>query len=225
MIIAWIIGSLILAYLIYGVFDIRKNIFVNSISSTDQGNICLTFDDGPETEMTTKILDVLKMHNIKATFFLIGDYVRRNRDIVTRMHNEGHCIGNHTYFHKRSFPVSSLSSMEEEISRTNNEIYDIIKEKIDIFRPPFGITNPNINKAIKQSNMISIGWDIRSLDTITKDANRLYNRVIGKIDKGGSIILFHDRCESTSDILEKVIVYCKQKGLKFKTIREIIHEN
>ena len=66
--------------------------------------------------------------------------------------------------------------------------------------------------------MTSVGWNIRSLDTITKDAKKLSKRVVNGINKGGSIILFHDRCESTLAILENIIIYCHEKGLKFKTI-------
>ena len=95
---------------------------------------------------------------------------------------------------------------------------NITSDEVALFRPPFGITNPNIKKILKKLKMTSVGWDIRSLDTITKDAKKISNRVIRGINKGGSIILFHDRCESTLSILENIIIYCHEKGLKFKTI-------
>ena len=113
----------------------------------------------------------------------------------------------------------SLSKMEGELVKTNNVIKSITSEEVVLFRPPFGITNPNIKKILKKLKMTSVGWDIRSLDTITKDAKKLSNRVINGINKGGSIILFHDRCKSTLSILENIIIYCHEKGLKFKTIK------
>jgi len=213
-----IILFLIFIYLTIGIFDIRRNIFVKSINSIEKGNICLTFDDGPDSTMTPKILDILQRHNVKANFFLIGEASQNNQDIVKRIHIEGHTIGCHTFCHKTTFPMYSLSRMEAELVKTNNVIKSITSEEVALFRPPFGITNPNIKKILKKLSMTSVGWDIRSLDTITKDAKKLSNRVINGINKGGSIILFHDRCERTLAILENIIIYCHEKGLKFKTI-------
>ncbi|MBT4478489.1 MAG: polysaccharide deacetylase family protein [Flavobacteriales bacterium] len=211
---------LVCLYFTIGVFDIRQNVFVNSMNSVEKGNICLTFDDGPDPRMTPMILDILQKHKVKATFFLIGEAIHKNQDIVKRIHKEGHTIGCHTFQHKSTFPIYSSSKMETEITQTNNLITAITSMMVVLFRPPFGITNPNINKVLKRMKMTSIGWDVRSLDTITKDSKKLYNRVIKGIDKGGSIILFHDRCKSTLDILEQVILYCKKKGLQFYTINE-----
>lgn len=213
-----IILFLIFAYLAIGIFDIRRNIFVQSINSIAEGDICLTFDDGPDSTMTPKILDILKKHNVQANFFLIGNACQSNQDIVKQIYLGGHTIGCHTFSHRIIFPLYSLDRMEAELVKTNNLIKSIISEEVLLFRPPFGITNPNINKTLKKLAMTSVGWDIRSLDTITKDAEKLSNRVIDKINKGGSIILFHDRCESTLEILENIITYCHEKGLKFKTI-------
>jgi len=213
-----IILFVIFTYLIIGVFDIKQNIFVKSINSVGEGNICLTFDDGPDPIMTPKILEILNKHGIKGTFFLIGENVLANPELVKQISDEGHSIGSHTYYHKTIFPISSENKITEEIIKTNQLLEQITSKKIIFFRPPFGITNPNIKKILKKLKMTSVGWDIRSLDTITKDAQKLSNRVIRGINKGGSIILFHDRCESTLSILENIIIYCHEKGLKFKTI-------
>ena len=214
----YIILFVILTYLIIGIFDIRQNIYVKSINSVREGNICLTFDDGPDPTMTPKILEILTRHHVKGTFFLIGENVLANPELVKQISDEGHSIGNHTYYHKTIFPISSENKITEEIKKTNQLLEQITSKKIIFFRPPFGITNPNIKKTLKKLEMTSVGWDVRSLDTITKDAEKLSNRVINGINKGGSIILFHDRCASTLEILENIIIYCHEKGLKFKTI-------
>ena len=205
-------------YLIVGVFDIRKNIFIESINSVERGNICLTFDDGPDPIMTPKILDVLKKYSIKGTFFLIGENVCANQELVRRISDEGHSIGNHTYYHKATFPIFSKKSMTKELKKSNDIIQRITKKKIRLFRCPFGISNIRINTVLKRLNLTSIGWDIRSLDTVTNDSVKLYNKVKKGIDKGGSIILFHDRCKSTLAVLEDIIIYCLEKNLRFKTI-------
>ena len=214
----YIILFVILTYLIIGIFDIRQNIFVKSINSVREGNICLTFDDGPDPIMTPKILDILTRHHVKGTFFLIGENVLANPELVKQISDEGHSIGNHTYYHKATFSISCKNKITEEIKKTNQLLEQITSKKIIFFRPPFGITNPNINIALKKLNLKSIGWGIRSLDTVTNDSIKLYNKVKKGIDKGESIILFHDRCESTLAILEKIIIYCLDKNLKFITI-------
>ena len=214
----YIILFVILTYLIIGIFDIRQNIYVKSINSVREGNICLTFDDGPDPIMTPEILEILARHHVKGTFFLIGENVLANPELVKQISDEGHSIGNHTYYHKTIFPISSENKITEEIKKTNQLLEQITSKKIIFFRPPFGITNPNIKKTLKKLEMTSVGWNIRSLDTITKDAKKLSNRVINGINKGGSIILFHDRSEGTLAILENIIIYCHEKGLKFKTI-------
>jgi len=211
-------------YYIFGVFDIRKNIYINSINSGKKGSIYLTFDDGPDAELTPIILDILHKHCIKATFFLIGVSIQKNQEIVKRIHKEGHEIGCHTYNHKSTFPLYSQNNMEIELIKTNSLITAITSNKSKLFRPPYGVTNPNISKVLKKLEMISIGWDVRSLDTVLSNSNVLYERVIRGIEKGGSIILFHDRCNSTIESLENIINYCQKNNLQFKTITEIIDE-
>jgi peptidoglycan-N-acetylglucosamine deacetylase len=219
-----IILSVIIGYYIYGVFDIRKNIFIKSINSASENTICLTFDDGPDSESTPKILDMLNNNGIKGTFFLIGENVFSNPELVKRISDEGHAIGNHTYYHKTNFPFFCKRKMTEEIKKTNLLIEGITSTKVIYFRAPFGITNPNLKSVLKKLNLKSIGWDIRSLDTITPDPSKLYNKVIKGINRGGSIVLFHDRCTSTIEILENVITHCKNNNFQFKTISDIINE-
>jgi peptidoglycan/xylan/chitin deacetylase (PgdA/CDA1 family) len=144
--------------------------------------------------------------------------VLSNQELVKQISDEGHSIGNHTYYHNATFPMSCKNKITEEIKKTNQLLEQITSKKIIFFRPPFGITNPNINIVLKKLHLKSIGWGIRSLDTVTNNSIKLYNKVKKGIDKGESIILFHDRCESTLSILENIIIYCHEKGLKFKTI-------
>jgi len=216
--------SFIAGMFIYSVFNIRKNIYIKSINSGPEKTICLTFDDGPAPNFTPKILEILKKHNIKGTFFLIGKNVLSNQKLVEKISNEGHSIGNHTYYHKATFPLLPIKKMAKEIEMTTKLIEQITFNKIKIFRPSFGITNPNINRVLNKLNLKSIGWDIRSLDTVISDSTILYNRVIKGIDNGGSIILFHDRCKNTVEVLENIIIYCQSKNFQFKTIPEIIDE-
>ncbi len=212
---------IMLIYFIIGIFDIQKNMFVKSKNSVSKGQICLTFDDGPDQITTPKILKILNKHNIKGTFFLIGKNIEKNEELVKKISFEGHSIGSHTFSHKFLFPFFSKKKMFNEIKQTNDIITKIIGKRIIHFRPPFGITNININITLNKLKMKSIGWNLRSLDTVINNPIKLYERTTRKIDNGGNIILFHDRCNSTLSVLEKIIKYCIKKNYKFITIDDI----
>ena len=126
----YVILFVILAYLIIGIFDIRQNIFVKSINSVREGNICLTFDDGPDPIMTPKILDILTRHHVKGTFFLIGENVLANPELVKQISDEGHSIGNHTYYHKTIFPISSKNKITEEIKKQISYLNKLLLKKL-----------------------------------------------------------------------------------------------
>ena len=111
--------------------------------------------------------------------------------------------------------------MFTEIKQTNDIIKKITGKKIIHFRPPFGITNINIKITLNKLKMKSIGWNLRSLDTVINNPIKLYKRTTQKIDNGGNILLFHDRCNSTLTVLEKIIKYCLKKNYKFITIDDI----
>jgi len=192
--------------------------FVKSINAVSGRNICLTFDDGPDPVMTPKILDILKKHNIKATFFLIGASCLKHPEIVKRIHLEGHAIGCHTFNHHYLFPFYSLKKIKQELIETNTLIKSITSKDVSLFRPPFGVTNPIMKIALDDLKMRCVGWDTRSFDTIISNPKTLHKRVVKKIQQGGSIILFHDRCKSTLGILEDTVVYCLDRDRSFITI-------
>ena len=138
------------AVVVWGSFDIQLGYFVNSIThkQTKIKEVALTFDDGP-TEFTPKFLDILKEKNIKATFFCIGKQIEKYPEIFQRIIAEGHTIGNHTYSHSNNTGFLSTSKMIEEIQKCDEVMLKIGNSKTDLYRPPFGVTNPNSAKAIK----------------------------------------------------------------------------
>lgn len=172
--------------------------------------VVLTFDDGPH-EHTSAILDILKKENVPAVFFLIGKHIALHEAMVKRMHAEGHQIGNHSFEHSVHFDWQSSSKMLEEMNKTSAAITAITGETVTLFRPPYGVTNPMLAKAIKMSQLKSIGWSIRSMDTVAKDAEKLKAKIIKQL-KPGAIILLHDRCEITKAILPDLIQSIKKNG-------------
>ncbi len=217
----WVVLIAIASYIYYivlGAIYIDRNFFITSINKLDESTVnelCLTFDDGVHAELTPKVLDILKEKNIKAIFFLIGKNV--NEAIVKRMHEEGHQIGNHSFEHSFWFDMKSSNAMLSEIKQTNQLLESIIGEKIILFRPPYGVTNPNLAKAIKRSGLQSIGWSLRSLDTTAKSKEQLLTK-LKQNTKARDIILLHDRCEITVDALTEYIDFCHNRGFTFVTL-------
>lgn len=203
------------AVVIWGSFDMGLGYFVNSIThkKTKTKEVALTFDDGP-TEFTPKFLDLLKEHQVKATFFCIGRQIEKYPETFRRIIEEGHSVGNHTFTHSDSTGFLSAPKMIEEIEKCDEAIFKAGNIKTNLYRPPFGVTNPNIAKAIKKTGKKSIGWNVRSLDTVTDNEKRIYKRVSRGV-KRGSIILLHDTSEKTYNVLVDLLLFLK--GKKYST--------
>ena len=171
-------------------------------ASDEKSQIHLTFDDGPDSSVTPEILKVLERHNKKATFFCIGEKIESYPEIIKKIIKNGHKIGNHSYSHSNFFDFFRTSKVIKELDKTNKLIKEISGKECTIFRPPYGVTNPNIAKAVKKLNMETVGWSIRSLDTV-KDKKTVLKRL--KKAKPGDIILFHDTKVHTVEILEEFL--------------------
>ena len=211
--------------LFLGVTLTQFNFFVNHHCSGKGKNneIALSFDDGPNAEFTEKVLAKLSKFGIKASFFLIGKNIENHRELMQRIFDEGHIIGNHSYYHRKRFYVSKSRVLEEEIHKASDYIKSLIGKKPLFFRPPFGLTNPKVARAIKRTKVLPIAWSLRTYDTtISKE------RVIKKIRrdlKGGDIILLHDNHESVLDILDFLIPFAQQNGLKFVPLDALLNRN
>lgn len=207
--------------LVFGAIYIQWNFYVKSYSHIANSKaIALTFDDGP-AQYTGVILDVLKKEGVSAAFFSIGKNAVANSEMVKRWHAEGHLVGNHSYDHGFNFDWKSSKAMQEEINKTNLVIAKIAGITPKLFRPPYGVTNPNLAKAITRSGMHSIGWNVRSFDTTAKNKADLEARVLSKL-KGGDIVLLHDSQQITAEILTDLIVKAREKGFTFVRVDKLL---
>jgi len=215
--------SIILTLISIGLFNIQLNLFLKSISrlKTTKKIVFLTFDDGPSPSNTIKILETLKANDLKAIFFCIGAKAKEQPNIVKRIINDGHLIGGHTLHHKWEYAFYNQKRIINEIDKGNDIIKQIAGQEVALFRPPWGITNPRIAFAIKALNLKSIGWSIRSLDTVFKNKQRINDRIINKL-KPGRIILLHDSLDITAEILPELIVNIKSKGYSIGSYEEYI---
>jgi peptidoglycan/xylan/chitin deacetylase (PgdA/CDA1 family) len=216
------VAAMYLLILVLGALFIRWNFFIPSRhrGALDSKQLALTFDDGPASH-TAQILDILKIEEVPAAFFSIGNRAESSPHIVERWHNEGHLVGNHSYAHSFHFDWQSREKMVAEIRRTNDVIRTIIGKSPLFFRPPYGVTNPNLSQAVNLTGMHSIGWSLRSYDTSAKDADQLLRKLLQKV-KGGDVILLHDSVPHTASILTAFIHACRQKGFTFVRLDKML---
>lgn len=209
--------------LVYGSYNVRSNFYVKTISSatTPQKQIAISFDDGPAKDYTPHILRILKEHEVKAAFFCIGKRIKENEQLLKQVHEEGHIIGNHSYSHDLWFDLFSSKKMYDDLQMMNAVTEKAIGKKPKLFRPPYGVTNPNLKRAIRQGKYITIGWNIRSMDTVIKDAQRLLAKVTASL-KPGAVVLFHDTSKSTLEILSVFIQHAKDMGYEIVRLDELL---
>ena len=154
-----------------------------------ENDVFLTFDDGPNEPYTSQILDILKELGAKASFFACGKSVEYFPETTQRILNEGHALGNHTYSH--SIILTFTGFLKREIERTAEVIQKTTGVKTNLFRPPWGVTDPWTKSYLKANNYKIILWDINSYDWAGVSAQDIEDTVLKKI-KPNSIILLHD---------------------------------
>ena len=181
--------------------------------------IALTFDDGPHPYYTEQLLDGLAERGVKATFFLLGCNIEGNEDVVRRMAEEGHLIGNHTWYH---VDITALSQEDAcaEIQDTSRKITEITGQPVEYVRPPFG----NWNKELEcEVMMIPIFWSVDTLDWSTENADLIVQEVISEAEEN-DIILMHDSYKSTVEAALRIIDLLQAEGYEFVTADELILE-
>lgn len=196
-----------------------------AIRANNTQKMALTFDDGPSEKYTPQLLDVLKKHNAKATFFMMGSRAVAYPDIVKRIHEDGHAIGNHSYWHP-NLNVENIERMKKEISDTENTIEQIVNMKPRIFRPPYGNLTREQVKVLEQMNLSAIMWSVDSSDWQQLSAEQIQKNVLSNIHPG-AVILFHDGGHWTQDLsgtveaLDIIIPKLQNDGIELVTIPEL----
>lgn len=208
-----IIILLILILPIVAAFKIGWGVYVRSKCKLDTKEriVAITFDDGPDDRNLPKLLDVLDKKGVKSTFFFIGEAIAKKPDKLIQTLDEGHNVGIHTYSHSPFFPFYSLNKIVYEIQETRMLIKSISKIETSLFRPPFGVTNPNIAYIIHRLKLTSVGWNIRSFDTISRSKEKIVRRIMRRL-KPGSIILLHSNLDGAAELAGLVIDSIRDRG-------------
>lgn len=202
---------------------IIKHLFFNQVWNipNTENTIYLTFDDGPTPEITEKVLEILDKNQIKATFFCIGDNVRKHPEIVQKIISKQHSVGNHTYSHLKGWNTTTKTyiSNTEACRMKLNSQFTI--QNSQIFRPPYGKISPWQSYKLRKLGYKIIMWDVVSKDyDASISAEMCYENVIKNVSSG-SIIVFHDSLKAKENMfnsLEKTIETLKNKGFNFEKI-------
>lgn len=197
---------------------------------SDPRQMALTFDDGPNDPYTLELLDLLAKHQAKATFFLIGGYVRKRPDIVRAIHQAGHALGNHTFTHPNLIFVPARR-LRQELSDCGKALEDAIGAGVSMFRPPFGGRRPAVLRAARSHGLTPVMWSVTSYDWSAKSAEMIVNKVDSQVRAHrGEIVLLHDgghlafgtdrryTVDATGRILEKY----SAMGKKFVRVEEMV---
>ena len=185
--------------------------------------IALTFDDGPDPITTPAILDVLKKHDAKATFFVIGRRVKEHPELLRRIHEEGHEIGNHSYNHRNLINLD-LDEVYKEYRDCNTVVNSVLGFDPAICRPPGGNANPAVIEAAGKLNMKTVYWTCNTYDFETFDAELITKRVVRVVRPGG-IVLMHDKVAETITALEDVLSGLKKSGYSFATVSDLTEKS
>lgn len=194
--------------------------------------IALTFDDGPYEKSTEKILDILKEKSVNATFFVLGKYAQKFPEIIRRIFEEKHLIGNHGFSHSRFLFLKSKPSYIGEVKETEEIIHNLTSLRPRFFRPPWGLKPSRIMRAIKMQGYEIISWDIITLDPLIHEKpKRMIERILKKIEPG-SIVVFHDGHgikinyprENIIQALPEIIDGIRAKGYEIVPLDQLIGE-
>ncbi len=189
---------------------------------TNQKQVAISFDATWGTEYTDEILEILKQHNVRTTFFLAGYWVDKHPDYVVKIAEYGHEIGNHSYSHPH---MNSLSEMGivYELQKNEEMIRDLTGQHLVLFRPPFGEYNNQVIKTAESIGYQTIQWSVDSLDWKNLTSAQIYERVMGQI-KPGDIVLFHNAASGTPGAIRRIIPDLQQAGYEILPISELLHK-
>ncbi|TCP65652.1 polysaccharide deacetylase family protein [Baia soyae] len=187
--------------------------------------VAFTFDDGPDTHFTNQVLDILKKEKVSATFFVCGNNVEAHPDVVKRIDQEGHSVGNHSWNHP-DLSKKDQATVNQQISKTNDAIQDAIGKKPTLFRPPYGARKGGIVDGEAQKlNMKVILWSVDTLDWNHKSKDQIMEAYHREFKPGG-IVLQHsagnEGLKETVKALPEMIRDLKSKGYEFVTVDKLI---
>ncbi len=185
----------------------------------EKKKIALTFDDGPHPVYTEQLLDGLKERGIHVTFFVTGEHAALHPDIIRRMQEEGHLIGNHTYSHIQ-LRKNNREEFRDELIRTNEILKEITGEDVQYVRPPYGSWDKSFEKEL---NMFPVLWNVDPLDWCSGNVDCIVEKIVSKTGEN-DIILMHDYYETSVTAALEAVDKLTEKGYTFVTVEGILFD-
>lgn len=188
------------------------------VGDTNKKEIYITFDAGFENGNTERILDALKKHGVKATFFLVGNYFETKPELVKRMAEEGHTIGNHTYSHPDMSKISDIQSFQTELQKNEALYRDILgSEMPKLYRPPQGKFCEENLKMAQQLGYSTVFWSLAYVDWYTDDQptpEQAFSKLLPRIHPG-AVVLLHSTSSTNAEILDELLTKWEETGYSF----------
>ena len=191
---------------------------------TEEKVLYLTFDAGFENGNTPAILDALKKHNAPATFFVVGTYITSNQELIKRMLNEGHTVGNHTYHHPDMSQIAAKESFEKELKDVEKAYQETTGEEMKKFyRPPQGKYSESNLQMAKESGYKTFFWSLAYVDWYENDQpskEEAFDKLLGRIHPG-AIVLLHSTSKTNAEILDELLTKWEEMGYTFRPLDQL----
>ena len=209
----------------------RSSLFGRNVTRlpTPDGVVALTFDDGPDREVTPLVLELLDAAGAKATFFCIGKKAEANPSIVAAIRGRGHDVQNHSHTHPNLFALRGPSGVGSEIAAAQRAIESTASVRPRFFRAPAGMQNPWLIPVLDREGLLLVSWTRRGFDTVDRNGTRVASRLTRGL-RGGDILLFHDGSSARDangrpvvlDVLQRVLEAMKEKGLRSEPLSSVL---
>ena len=214
----------------YGAVSPSSQLFGRTFVAAGPGSrqLALTFDDGPNDPHTLRLLEVLAKHQVKATFFMIGRFVRERPEIARAVAQAGHVIGNHTYTHPNLF-FASPAQLAKELDDCEKVLTEAVGEHSKLFRPPWGLRRPGTLRAAAGRGLTTVMWSVTGDDWKLTTPEAIEGRVARQV-RGGGVILLHDGGHwqmgvdrsATVAATDRLITRYSGEGYSFVTVPEMM---
>lgn len=201
-------------------------------ASSAEGRLALTFDDGPDPDVTPKVLDMLERHGHRATFFCIGAHAEAHPDLIADICSRGHGVENHSYSHPNTFALRGPRGLSDEIVRAQDAIERTSGRRPRFFRAPAGIQNPWLARVLVQQKLRLVSWTRRGFDTVNRSTDDVIRRLVGGGVTAGDILLLHDRITRRDqqsraiviDVLPPLIEAIERANLRSEALHVVLDD-
>lgn len=201
---------------------------IRKITAAGQSTIYLTFDDGPDPEITPQVIAMLNKYNAQASFFALGEKVIKHPDIICNMAKSGHMVENHSWSHPAFFFFLPWSQLRKQLTKTNEVISTATGRVPNYFRAPAGIKSPMLQLLLIHLGLQLAAWSKRGFDTMSKDADKIEQRLLKDL-QAGDILLLHDGSSAVDNndqqvvltVLFRILEHCRKQGYKVSHLPDI----